>query len=192
MIEDGTAVPDDMLAQLPSGEAQACLWTESAGNVSPVLVLEQAEAITDHLIEWTEGDPGSWFRLAIGEHYGRYGLALLPDLARSSERFKLARRLAGLPAPEAVEYCHVYRPLHFVSELEHTFQRVRHRLPSRIAFGVVDRGDVDPDHLDQVDIQRLRSLGPFPVASDHAAKQFVRKLIQRLECSRFSLLTRGA
>jgi hypothetical protein len=45
-----------------------------------VLVLEQAEAIAEHLVEWAEGDPGSWFRIAMGQHRGRYALALLPDL----------------------------------------------------------------------------------------------------------------
>jgi hypothetical protein len=124
MLEEGMSALERLLSHLPSGEAHACLWTESAGHVSPVLVLDQAEAIAEHLIEWAEGDPGSWFRLAIGEHQGLYALALLPNLARSCERFKLARRLAGLPAPDGVEYCHVYRPLHFVSGREHTYDRV--------------------------------------------------------------------
>ncbi len=91
---------------------------------SPVFVLEQAAAITEHLVEWSEGDRGSWFRLALGQYRGRYALALLPDLTRSRERFTLARRLAGLPAPDDVEYYHVYRPLHVVSRREHVYEAV--------------------------------------------------------------------
>ena len=172
LVEEGMTALDHMLSQLPSGEAHACLWTESAGHVSPVLVLEQAEAIADHLIEWAEGDPGSWFRLAIGQHRGRYALALLPDLTRSRERFELARRLAGLPAPDDAEYCHVYRPLHFVSGREHIYESVSRRVPSRVRLGIVDRAAVDPAHPDQVDVRRIRKVGPFQVATDDAAKQF--------------------
>jgi hypothetical protein len=102
MIVEGTTALAHLLDQLPSGEAHACLWTDSTGHVSPVLVLEQAKAIVYHLTEWAEGDPGSWFRLAIGHHRGRYALALLPGLTRSRDRFEQARRLAGLPAPDGV------------------------------------------------------------------------------------------
>ena len=159
---------DHMLNQLPSGEAHACLWTESAGHVRPVLVLEQAAVIADHLVEWAEGDPGAWFRLAIGQHRGRYALALLPDLIRSRERFTLARRLAGLPVPGDVEYCYVYGPLRFVSGPEHTYTSVHRRLPSRITLGVLDRAEWIP-FTGRVDVQRIRSLGPFPVATDQEA-----------------------
>ena len=107
MIKEGVNALDRLLNELSSGEAHACLWTESAENVSPVLVFEQAEAIADHLIEWAERDPGSWFRIAIEQHDGRYALALLPDLTRSRDRFEQTRRRTGLPAPDDVEYCYV-------------------------------------------------------------------------------------
>jgi hypothetical protein len=179
MIEDGMTALDHLLSQLPSGEADACLWTESAGHVNSVLVLEQAEAIADHLTEWAEGDPGSWFRVAIGQHQGRYALALLPDLTRSRDRFEQALRLAGLPAPDGVEYCYVYRPLHFVSGRKHAFESVGHRIPSRVTLGVLDLADVDAARTDHIEARHIRRLGPFHVATDDLAKQFVRELIER-------------
>jgi hypothetical protein len=48
VVEEGMTALDHLLDQLPSGEAHACLWPESAGHVSPVLVLEQAKVIADH------------------------------------------------------------------------------------------------------------------------------------------------
>jgi hypothetical protein len=137
--QDVTSALEHLLSKLPSGEAHACLWTESAGRFSPVLVMEQAEAIAQHLVEWAEGDPALWFRLAIGQHRGRYAVALLPDLSRSRNRFELARRVAGLPIPDDVEYCHVYRPLHFVSGRAHTYKRISRHIPSRVTLGLLDQ-----------------------------------------------------
>ena len=126
-----------------------------------------------------EGDPGSWFRLALGQHRGRYALPLRPDLNRSRERFTLARRLAELPTPDNVGYCHIYRPLHFVSGREHTYESFSRRLPNRVTAGLLDRAALDPAQLHQVDSGKVLWLGPFQVATDHPAKQFVRKLVER-------------
>jgi hypothetical protein len=106
-------------------------------------------------------------------------MALVPDLTRSRDRFEQARRLAGLPAPDNVEYCYVYRPLHFVSGREHVFESVCRRIPRRVTLGLLDRVDVDRAHPDQIDALRIRTLGPFPVATDQLAKQFVRELVER-------------
>src|SRR5262249_31714028 len=74
--------------------AHACLWLESAGQPRPVLVLDQAKAIADHLTEWAEGDPASWFRLVIAEHGGRYAIPILPRLHRSLTPLPFARPVA--------------------------------------------------------------------------------------------------
>jgi hypothetical protein len=124
-----------------------------------VLVLEQAETIAEHLIEWAEGDPSSWFRLAIGQHRGCYARALLPDLTRSRERLELARRLAGFPMPDETDYCHIYRPLHFVSGRVHTYDRISVRMRNRLTLGVLDRADVDRARPDHIDAHRIRRLG---------------------------------
>src|SRR5262249_11614411 len=144
--------------------AHACLWLESAGQPRPVLVLDQAKAIADHPTEWAEGDPASRFRLGIAEHGGRDALALLPNLDPSLTRFQLARRLAGHPpGPRADEVLYVCRPLHFVSAPDHIYQKFRHRVPSRVTLGLLDRSQIDPEHPEQVDRLRIRHLGPFRV-----------------------------
>ena len=80
-----------------------------------------------------------WDWLALGQHRGRYALPLRPDLNRSRERFTLARRLAELPTPDNVGYCHIYRPLHFVSGREHTYESFSRRLPNRVTARLLDR-----------------------------------------------------
>ena len=85
----------------------------------------------------------------------------------------------GTPTPDNVGYCHIYRPLHFVSGREHTYESFSRRLPNRVTAGLLDRAALDPAQLHQVDSGKVLWLGPFQVATDHPAKQFVRKLVER-------------
>ena len=58
----------------------------------PVLALQQAPAIAEHLIEWSDNEPAKWFKLYLKERDGRYALVLAPP----------ALRLRGGPAYAAV------------------------------------------------------------------------------------------
>jgi hypothetical protein len=85
-----------LLDQAPSGRAAACLWMLGGqGNPMPVLALEQAQTIADHLSEWADSEPAKWFRVHLKERDGRYGLVLFPELQRPLERFRFAHLLEG-------------------------------------------------------------------------------------------------
>jgi hypothetical protein len=54
----------------PSGQADAVLWVADVAGLYPVFVLEQADAIADHLLAWSEGRVGDWFALCLSEREG--------------------------------------------------------------------------------------------------------------------------
>jgi hypothetical protein len=176
--EDVSGSLERLLTHLPSGTAQACLWLESAGKPRPVLVLDRAKMIADHLVEWAEGDPSSWFRLAICEHGGRYALVLFPNLRRSLDRFKLARQLTGhRPGLREDEVMFVSRPLHFVSGPEHIYQKIQHRIGRHVELGLLDRSDLNPECPESFNERRIRELGWVRLGGEPTAEQFARQLM---------------
>jgi hypothetical protein len=146
-----------------------------------VFVLEQADAIADHLLAWSEGQPQAWFALCIAERGDRFVAALVPNLTRSVERFT-ALHPATAPGPAGPGgYDLLFRPLFFVSQPKHTFRQVRHLVGSPTRVGLLDAESFNAAHPPSLALDRVRTVGPVGVCWDEHPFGFdVRPLLDQL------------
>jgi hypothetical protein len=148
------------------GHVDACLWMANAEGVFPTFVLKDAHAVADHLLSWAEGRPAEWFALCIAEARGRYVAGLFPNVAGSVQRFELAHLIAHRDTSNADDYEIVFRPLTFVSGLNHTLHRVEAMIPMTTMVGFVEPNQFDPQAPERFAADAIRLVGPFPVCRD--------------------------
>lgn len=158
-----------ILEGLPSGAADGCLWgLDGGGDPCVSLILESGREIGDHLQEWAEGEPESWFELQLAESGGLYALALVPDVRKSCDRHLAAAALAaGRAIPSPDQYSVLFRPLRFVSRgPSETFMKLRDRLADRMGVGILDPGDIPEAGLPGLDPGKIVELGKFRLVRD--------------------------
>jgi hypothetical protein len=150
---------------------RACLWTRSEFGLTPVFAVERAREVLDHLIEWAEGDPSGWFRLQIVKTRHRYHVVLMPNLARSLERYRLARTITIRRRPARPdEYLFLFHPLTFSAQDRGLMDQIE--LRERMHLGIVDWADVDPRDLDR--LPEPTFIGPFEVnPPDHPLTEYL-------------------
>jgi hypothetical protein len=164
-----------VLEECPSGQAQACIWLadEPGGPLFPCLLIDQAEAIAEHLKMWSEGEPGEWFELTVAERGELYGLALMPRLSKGIERFRLAYQLrCGLPLPKDAHIQAIFKPLHFVSKPGHTYGKVRSQIGPRAKVALLDPRHLAED-VSKTDFDKAISLGEFELVREGPMCGFV-------------------
>lgn len=108
------------------GTAKACVWLQDDEHgPTACLLYENAQDIAEHLKLWSENEPEKWFQLVLAEHERLYGLALVPNLTKGVERFKMAYQLRhGYPLPPA-DFEMIFKPLNFTSLPGHVFTRIK-------------------------------------------------------------------
>jgi hypothetical protein len=159
-----------------AGQATACLWANypfdnHPTTIIPVLVLDKAKDIVQHLKTWSDGDLVNWFKLLVYHRptdRSRYCVILMPDTIRSVERYHLARELLhGEPRPSAAElkewkYQVVFRPLSFGAASSLVYARLADTLSTlHMHLGIVDSSDIDVNNPGNLDHNKIEVLGPF-------------------------------
>jgi hypothetical protein len=157
---------------LPDGQADAILWGISPeGDPWPIFVLPDADKLFDHLVDWCEGSPTSWFDLRLVTRGDDYAMALVPRVQMSVERFRLAWELKhGSPPPEASSFRVLFKSIHFASQpgTVTTFRQVRPLLKSPVKVGFLDSkrfSDV-ADIPENLDPSLVWWAGPFDIQGD--------------------------
>lgn len=153
------------MEDLPSGSAKALLWTvEEDGTPGAMLLMEDADAIAEHLIEWSEGKPEDWFQFQYLEKGNAYAAALFPNFLKSAERWRIAFQLRyGYPPHEGGE-SHLFRPLHCTAPTKTAFAQVKPYLEKsgRVKVGLVDSSEVSKETwTGSLDGLKVRPLGTF-------------------------------
>lgn len=157
----------DLLDSHPDGSCHGCIWQLVDDVPSPVLIIDRAEEIRAHLVEWAEGDPPSWFELEVKDFGTHYALALVPNLRRSRDRHLANMALAsGAAVPAPTDYSMVFRTISFCSSAPSAgFASVRDRLGPKCPVFIVDRSEVDVEDP-QACLPAARGLGDFVVVWD--------------------------
>lgn len=148
------------VASMPSGAAQGCTWVLDNGLIAPVLVMENAVRIREHLDWWSEGKPHEWFDLQIAEAKGSFSIAAMPRLKKSVEREAMRAARRGLQVSGTVsEYHVVHRPLHYVSATNRvSYDQVRKLIRQTSSFGLVDPKELDSGFPDVRSVQWIEGL----------------------------------
>jgi hypothetical protein len=180
--EAGSLVDSEDLAglvdQLPSGGADACIWLMRDHQPIPVFVMENANDIIDHLVAWSEEKPIEWFSLKIMDRDGKYAIALIPNLEKSVERWRMAYHLrVGYPVPTNAHFNIFFRTINFVSGGKTSYHSVKDMIGPETQVGFIDLKDVDRNDPSKIDYQKIRCLGPFPINRGINIDQYMESII---------------
>lgn len=154
------------LLDTDAGHVDAVVWAVGdGGEYSPVFAMARADEVFEHLVEWSEGAPASWFKLIIDESDDEYALALVPDVQRSLDRFLLARSMvAGTEVlPEDVRV--VFQPILFRGPKSDLSRRVLPSLRDEVAIGFIDVESLRAG-IERLDPRAASSIGPLRCERD--------------------------
>jgi len=153
---------------LPSGTALGCIWAvEDDGTVNAILIMDQATEIAEHLIAWAEGEPEQWFTLNTFEKGDGFGVALIPNIKKSSERWKMAFQLRyGYPPPSGKENI-LFQPLSSTSRSKTAFVQASKFFSGDVHVGLLDSSKVDRNNL-QLDLDQVEWIGDFGINMEQA------------------------
>lgn len=168
-VRDNLLKKVDEAIESDAGHIEGCIWGISGGEVHPILIMHQMNAVLDHLIEWSEGVPQEWFNLHIHEHADRYSIALLPKLEHSIERFRAAMMInRNIKVPRDTNFQLMFKPLMFISTKNPVnFNQAKGRLPKKPMVTFIDTDDFKPgDDFSKIDDSILRELGRFKINWD--------------------------
>lgn len=169
MAPQGAAKLLESVSDADTGHVEAIVWAQDDSEVPwPVLVLERADEVFEHLVEWSEGSPATWFKLAWLAGDGEYALALFPRVDKSVERYKLAHRLGtGQEIPADARFQVVFRPILFRGPESALSREMLQGLPACVRVGFLSRREL-PSTLAEIDPSNVRHCGPLDVEHDSA------------------------
>ncbi len=155
------------LLETDAGHVEAIVWTLGEGGaISPMLAMDRADEVFEHLVEWSEGAPATWFKIHVDENDDEYALAMVPDVHRSLDRFLLARTLvAGADASSHDEVRVVFRPLLFRGPTSDASRRVLPLLRDAVTVGFLDARTLSAG-LDCLDPHGASHIGPLRCERD--------------------------
>jgi hypothetical protein len=149
------------------GHVHAIIWgLDDAGASWPVLVIDRAREIVDHLLEWSESNPAEWFEIHVEESSSEYTLALVPRMDMSIERFRAARLLfAGEVLPPDARFRVISCPIVFSGPRTPTTP-VLDQLPDPMQIGFLDRARL-PERLEDLDAGHVIRIGAIGRRAPH-------------------------
>lgn len=155
------------LLDTDAGHVDAVVWAVSdSGEFSPVFAMARADEVFEHLVEWSEGTPAIWFKLAVDENDDEYAMALVPDVQRSLDRFLLARSLiSGVDVPPSDDVRVVFQPLVFRGPKSEVSRRALPLLRDEVTVGFLDVRELSAG-LDRLDPCSASSIGPLRFERD--------------------------
>lgn len=154
------------LLDADAGHVDAVVWAvDDAGRLSPIFAMACADEVFEHLVEWSEGSPATWFRLLYDENDDEYAMALVPDVQRSLDRSRLAHSLATGAEALHEEVRIVFQPLLFRGPKSDVSRRALPLLGDQVTVGFVDVGALS-DGLANPDQRAISKIEPLRCERD--------------------------
>ena len=92
----------------------ACTWNESDDGLVLCMHVNKAIELCDHMHEWAENEPQKWFSVHLKVSDGVYSLAIIPNLRKTLERFRMLYQLrTGYPFPLSRPISFYFKPIKF-------------------------------------------------------------------------------
>jgi hypothetical protein len=175
----------DYLDSTPKVDIIGCLWLLDNDNPIPVLVVDRAKELRDHMLTWCEKDPSKWFRFCIQEAADeKYILIIYPDIEKSIERFKSACiYIHNFSPADDARYQVICSPLRFFGSSSANYKQIKNQLSGNITVGFIDTKDVDltdPNSIDFSEVHYLTNLKRVNTP-DSAIVQLMNQLMDNAE-----------
>jgi len=145
----------------PNGEIAGCAWIVRNGKLSPVFVLEKSREMVEHLKFWSEDKPEQWFKIHFRREGLKYFIALVPEVDKTVERFKISYQLrTGYPLPKETPLRVIFKYLYFSAQREEI-----HLMDDEVEVFYLDSKDMDKNDL-QKSVSEAKSLGTFKIVNN--------------------------
>jgi hypothetical protein len=169
-VEPGSDI-EESIHVLPSINVHACIWIIRDNVPIPIFVIEKADEVYNHLMWWTEEHPGEWFSFATRFRSPKsYVLALVPNLKKSYERWKIAFQLKfGYPPDSSIKEKYIFKPIYFCSGSGENYVKLYGEdPPSQITIGFMDNDKLIEKISNGIEPQDLKFddvnfIGPIPI-----------------------------
>jgi hypothetical protein len=149
-------------------DIEACVWLQTEDAPVVVLVLDEAQAIYDHIMYWTEGKPEEWFNLFLDHEDGGYGLRLFPKIDKTVSRFriKMLDQYETIIGKDEVQI--IFCPLTFWSKTTETFDRIKDSLKGEIEVYLLDAQEIIDQELPPLEElqQKTLSVGKMTINNE--------------------------
>lgn len=137
---------------------KGCLWMNNGKNKNiPVLILDNAKEVYEHLVEWSENEPENWFTCYIKRHDDIYYVILYPNIERSIERCKILTQLnTGYPVLDK-DINILFKPLVFESKTLNLFKNFEKQINKQKKFiiGFLNSSDIDENNIELTDKEEI-------------------------------------
>ena len=137
-------------------------------TVIPVLVVDRAKELADHLVLWAENEIERRFDLFIDDRPEGYVLALMPNINESVKRYKLARLMMYEEIIQDNDFQVLFGVLGTICK-NGTYKAIKDKLLKKTYIGFVGPNDLDED---QNSISIVGPVGIKDVASSALAKKY--------------------
>ena len=164
----------------PEINVMGCAWILKDEEPIPVLIVDRAKEIQEHMLKWCEDDPLKWFKFCIQEVDNQYVLIIYPDVEHSIQRFRLAcLHFHDFIPPENAQYKVIFSPIRFLCESNTAYQSIKDQLNDRILVGFLDAKSVDRNDPASMDLSKIVYLGPLERITEPSAavSELMRQLI---------------
>ena len=139
-----------------NSHATGCAWMQDNDTIHPALLFEQADAIHQHLLKWSENKPADWFTLDIITKDDTYALALMPQFEKTVKRFRLAYLIQNEKILPRTNINIMFCPLTFSSQGTSVINQVRHRIPPKCTIGFTTPEKFKNNDLNTPTIQNIK------------------------------------
>lgn len=151
------------------GDVEGCVWfIEDSGDVACAFVIDRAKEIADHLHEWAEKDPTSWFTLQHGpiihEECEGFTVRLFPNMKKVIERINARLVLEGKISHESQfvkDAKIIFKMISYEGDGQ-TYLNVRDKIGKKMQISFIDEKNIKNRKIDPTDIfNHLIPVGRF-------------------------------
>lgn len=150
-----------LLDEKPSGEPKGVIWYKSEeGNLTPVLIVPNADEFLEHLMYWSENAPEEWFQYNWEADDASYRFTLTPKMEKVVARYGIQLQLqTGYPLPKDAKFSVIFKPIVFEGKRPgmQTTQK-------EMEIKLVDAELVEKYGIDKM-IEHSRTVGVFPIVN---------------------------
>lgn len=152
----------DMLSEANEPPILGVLWVQDDGMYVPIFIMDRAIEVADHLAQWCENEYDR-FKIYFDQRNNGYAVALIPDIDKSIDRWKLSRLMHHGDMVTGNDFVVVYKVLGTCCIGGTTYKAVKDKLGESVKVGFIDAKDVDRTNIGNTNFNQAKFLGPFNI-----------------------------
>lgn len=135
-----------LIQSIPQVNTSGILWISKHEQIQPVLIIEKAKQVKDHLQYWSQGEPEKWFKFFHRSYTYKgqqgYIVILQPDSTKSLERYKFANTYMATKRIDVSDCIIFYQPLNAVATVSEHYKKFCKSKLNTVNLALVDSDEL--------------------------------------------------